>query len=117
MHPYVIEKLAASRREDFLAGAERHRRRVQARSNQPAPGRLGAQAVARIAVRLYPGLTEAFATPKLLARLARATCLTGLAPTRRISAHYQASESTSPLRSEFTAVSRRRADAHEEPVQ
>ena len=47
MHPYVIEKLAASRREDFLAGAERHRRRVQARSNQPAPGRLGAQAVAR----------------------------------------------------------------------
>ena len=108
MHPYVIENLAASRREDLLAGAERHRRRVQARSNQAAPGRLGALAVARIAVRLYLGLTETFATPGLLARLARATCSTGLTPT---------TESSRPLRSAFTAVSRRRADAHEEPVQ
>ena len=117
MHPYVIEKLATSRREDLLAGAERHRRRVQARSNQTALGRHGTPAVARIAVRLYRGLTETFATPGLLARLARATCSTGLAPTRRIAAHYQESDSSRPLRSAFLAVSRRRADAHEEPVQ
>ena len=116
MHPYVIEKLAASRREDLLAGTERHRRRVQARSNQAAPGRRGAQAVARIAVRLYPGPTETFATPRLLARLARSTCSTGLAPTRQIAAHYRGSESSGPLRSAFTAGSRRQADAHEEPV-
>ena len=116
MHPYVIEKLAASRREDLLAGAERHRRRVQARSNQTALGGHGTRAVARIAVRLYLGLTETFATPGLLARLARATCSTGLAPTRRIAAHYQESDSSRP-RSAFLAVSRRRADAHEEPVQ
>jgi len=36
MHPYMIEKLAASRCDDFLVAAEQHRRLVQAQRNQAA---------------------------------------------------------------------------------
>ena len=49
MHPYMIAKVAASRREDLLSPAERHRRLVQVRRNHTAIGRLSAQVVARIA--------------------------------------------------------------------
>lgn len=37
MHPYMIEKLAASRRDDFLVVADRQRRLAQAgRSQRPS---------------------------------------------------------------------------------
>ena len=48
MHPYMIEKLAASGRDDFLVAAERHRRLVQARRNQAAIRISGTPAMATI---------------------------------------------------------------------
>jgi len=52
MHPYMIEKLSASRRDDCLVAAERHRRLVQARRNQASIRSSGtpARATSRAAV-------------------------------------------------------------------
>jgi hypothetical protein len=41
MHPYIIEKLAASRIQDLLSQAERHPRLAQAHRTEGAIGRLG----------------------------------------------------------------------------
>ncbi len=39
MHPYMLEKLAAARRDDYLSVAERHRLLVRARRGRAKTGR------------------------------------------------------------------------------